>query len=261
MKIECVVTSVGYADFLAETLCHNRVLFDKLVVVTAPEDKATRRVCEYWNVTCIPTDLFETRWGSFYKGRGINVGLEALDRDAYLLHMDADILLPPLTRKFLEFMNPDPEFLYGIDRHVCRDYQQWRRFMSLPQLQHESRSYVHLDKFPLGTRLCVEAEGWGYIPLGFFQLWHAASGRLTYPEQHSDAGRTDTVFAMQWTRAKRSLIPEIVGYHLESADAHIAANWSGRTTAPFGPPDGILSPPVAAAEKPGETRKKSEYHK
>lgn len=262
MKIECVVTSVNYSDFLAETLPHNRVLFDRMVVVTAPEDKETRRVCEFWNVSCIPSDVFQTRWGRFCKGAGINVGLAELDRDAYLLHLDADILLPPLTRKHLEMIQPDPAFIYGIDRHICRGGNEWREFMALPQLQHENHTWVHLDKFPMGTRLCPEAAGWGYIPVGFFQLWHASSGILTYPENHNDAARGDTAFAMQWPRLKRGLIPEIVGYHLESLPNGKGNNWSGRVSAPFSEVVGKLNPPVAAAVHPDDAAKpKQEYHK
>jgi hypothetical protein len=41
------------------------------------------------------------------------------------------------------------------------------------------------------------------------------------------------VFAKKWPRAKRALIPEVVGYHLESTDASMSANWYGRKTAPF----------------------------
>jgi len=80
MKIEAVITCVDYADFLAETLPHNRTLFDKLVVVTAPEDKATQRICEYWHVACLPTDSFRSRWGEFNKGAAINEGLAQLDK-------------------------------------------------------------------------------------------------------------------------------------------------------------------------------------
>ena len=65
-------------------------------------------------------------------------------------------------------------------------------------------------------------------------MWHPLTSNITrYPEQHSDAGRTDMLFAQQWPRSKRSLIPEIVGYHLESEDASMAANWKGRQTLPF----------------------------
>lgn len=246
MKIEAVITCVDYSDFLAQTLPHNRVLFDRMVVVTAPEDKATRRVCEYWNVQCIPTDVFETRWGKFSKGRAINVGLGELAKDGWMLHLDADIVCPPLMRSLIQQAELDPTHLYGFDRHICRGEEAWRKFMAMPQLQHESGAYIHMDKFPMGTRV-MQGHAGGYVPIGFAQLWHpGASGVATYPEQHDTAGRTDVLFAMQWPRAKRGLIPEVVMYHLESDDAANAANWNGRTTARFGVA-GELLPPVASA--------------
>lgn len=243
MKIEAVITCVNYADFLAETLPHNRVLFDKTVVVTAPEDSATRRVCEFWNVACVPTDVFETRWGRFDKGRAINVGLAELAKTDWVLHLDADIFLPPLTRGMLAAAELDPAFLYGVDRHVCSGADPWRSFLALPQLQHENQTWVHMDKFPVGTRLVVDT---GYLPPGFFQLWNAASGILEYPADHASAARTDMQFALQWPRRRRALLPEIVAYHLESIDAAHGSNWNGRKTAHFGA-HGTLDPPVAPA--------------
>jgi hypothetical protein len=252
LKIETVITCVDYADFLTETLPHNRVLFDRLVVVTAPEDKMTRRVCEFWHVQCIPTDLFETRWGRFSKGRGINVGLAELAMDGWVLHLDADIFCPPLTRKLLEQAGLDPTCLYGFDRHICRGSEAWRRYLALPQLQHESGTWIHLDKFPVGTRMMMDGPGLGYMPVGFAQLWHPrASGVFTYPDQHTSAARTDVQFAMKWPRAKRSLIPEVVLYHLESEDAQKGANWNGRQTMRFGV-EGELRPAVAAARAAGD---------
>jgi hypothetical protein len=143
MKIEAVVTCVDYADFLAETLPHNRVLFDKLVVVTSPEDKATQRICEFWHVECVRTDAFRSRWGEFCKGAAINEGLAGLAKSEWLVHMDADILLPPLTRALLENADLDSECIYGIDRHMVRGYTPWRNFMALPGLQQENQIFVH----------------------------------------------------------------------------------------------------------------------
>jgi hypothetical protein len=106
-------------------------------------------------------------------------------------------------------------------------------FLEMPVLQHECDAYVHLNAFPLGTRV-TSKDGGGYIPIGFFQMWcPAVSGVCEYPVAHTDAGRGDMVFAKMWPRAKRGLIPEVVGYHLESTDASMSANWYGRKTAPF----------------------------
>ena len=232
-KMEAVVVCDHYSDFLRCTLPANKHLFDRIVVVTSAEDRDTQRICEFHHVECIKTDALNSRWNKFCKGAGINEGLQRLDRDAWVVHLDADIWLPPQTRVLLQNASLDPCMIYGIDRFCVKGYEQWDRFLEMPVLQHECDAYVHLNAFPLGTRV-TSKDGGGYIPIGFFQMWApSVSGVCDYPMAHTDAGRGDMVFAKMWPRAKRGLIPEVVGYHLESTDASMSANWYGRKTAPF----------------------------
>ena len=87
----------------------------------------------------------------------------------------------------------------------------------------------------MGVRVVPDTYN-GYVPIGFFQMWNPSkSGISVYPHQHTDAGRGDMLFAKQWPRSKRALLPEIIGYHLESEPSDMGANWGGRKTAPFGP--------------------------
>jgi hypothetical protein len=232
-KIEAIVICDKYDDFLRYTLPNNKHLFDKIVVVTSFEDKATRRMCEFHHVECITTDRLESRKGKFCKGAGINDGLAKLDKDGWVVHLDADIWLPPQTRILLGMAELDRRMVYGIDRFIVRGPEAWEKFLEAPKLQHEDETYIHMTAFPIGTRVMHKHED-GYLPIGFFQMWSpSVSGVTTYPEGHSDAGREDTDFVKQWPRSNRAMIPEIVGYHLESVDAGNASNWSGRTTAPF----------------------------
>ncbi len=232
-KMEAVLVCDRYSDFLRCTLPANKHLFDRIVVVTAAEDRDTQRICEFHHVECIKTDALNSRWNKFCKGAGINEGLSRLDRDAWVVHLDADIWLPPQTRLLLSNANLDPCMIYGIDRFCVKGYAEWDKFLEMPTLQHECDAYVHLNAFPLGTRV-TSKDGGGYIPIGFFQMWRpAVSGVHDYPVAHTDAGRGDMVFAKMWPRAKRAMIPEVVGYHLESTDASMSANWYGRKTAPF----------------------------
>ena len=233
-KLECVVTCVNYADFLAHTLPHNRTLFDNMVVVTTPEDKATQRVCEYWHVRCVQTKRFNEN-ASFRKGAGINAGLDVLKKDAWIVHMDADIMLPPLFKNLIQGAELDPTMVYGCDRFMSTSYQEWAEFVTTPRLQHENNVFIHTSSFPIGVRIFRPNYG-GYIPIGFFQMWHGSSGVDKYPEEHTTAGRGDMLFAAKWPRAKRGFLPEIIAYHLESEKVKMAANWNGRTTQQFGPP-------------------------
>ena len=125
--------------------------------------------------------------------------------------------------------------LYGCDRHMVTE-ADWVQHQAMPRLQQENDVYVHVDPFPIGTRISTSSYG-GYVPIGFFQLWNpVASNQFEYPETHSGAGRTDMIFAGKWPRAKRALLPELIVYHLESEPGAMqGANWAGRKTKPFGP--------------------------
>lgn len=233
MKIEAVVTCVNHADFLAHTIAHNRGHFDRLVIVTAPEDTATRRVCEAWGVEHKLTDAFLSRWeGLFLKGAGINEGLRMLDRDAWLVHMDADVILPPHFRGALEIADLDTSMIYGVDRQCFRSYEEWIRFLERPAPQLEQDLFIHpANGAELGARIFHPETGW--FPLGFFQLWHADSGVREYVADQKSAARDDSHFSCLWPRKKRGIIPEIVAYHLESEVAPMGRNWQGRKSKPF----------------------------
>lgn len=232
-KVEAIVVCDQYSDFLKLTLPTNKYLFDRIVVVTSAEDKKTQRACEHYHVECLPTDVLKSRWKEFHKAEGINEGLAKLKMDGWVCHIDADVYMPPQTRLLLQNANLDKSMIYGIDRFNVRGRIAWDGYLNDPQLQQEAGAYIHMNAFPLGTRVMHGFAG-GYVPIGFFQLWNPkVSGIKCYPVQGTHAGRTDTLFAQMWPRAKRSLIPEIVGYHLESTDASNAANWFGRKTLPF----------------------------
>jgi hypothetical protein len=232
--IEAVVCCVNHGDFLAHTLPLNKNHFDKLVIVTAPEDAVTRQVCKYYGVETVLTDKFRSRWGEFCKGAGINEGLRKLSKRSWILHMDADIVVPPHFRETLTEANLDTQCIYGVDRFCFPDYRSFQKFYGRPELHTEGPfvNVVH-GGVPLGTRVSFKTQG-GYLPIGFFQLFHADSGNLVYPEGHQDSSREDLQFPAKWPRSKRGFIPEILVYHVESEpNQQMGINWRKRTTKPF----------------------------
>lgn len=231
MKLEGVIVCVNYSDFLSHSILFNKPVFNRLVVVTSPDDKETQKLCEFHHVMCVQTDRFYEDGSKFNKGKGINEGFKQLSMDDWVVHMDADIVLPPKTRVILESIRLDPNFLYGVDRMMCPNFESWLKFIRRPVLQHEAEVYVHSHAFPLGTRIMYPTEG--YIPLGFFQLFNAKDKDIQYPEEHSDAGRSDLLFSLQWPRERRGMLPELIAIHLESMSGMMGANWNGRTTPDF----------------------------
>jgi hypothetical protein len=232
-RLEGVTVSVNYADYLAETLPMNKPHFDRLIVVTTPEDEETHQVCRYYRTQMVWTDAFRSRWAEFHKAEGINKGLAKLDMTGWVCHLDADIALPPPTRDLIENANLDRNCLYGVDRFIVKGSDEWQAHQALPALQHDDW-HVHLDAFDLSWRFSGQKMG-GYAPPGYFQLWHPGQSNIKrYPEQVQGANKTDVLFTAKWPRSKRHLLPEFVAYHLESEPCELGANWGGRVTRRFG---------------------------
>jgi hypothetical protein len=205
-----------------------------MVIVTDTKDDATKKVCDYYNVMCVQTDVFYENGSKINKGKGINEGLKHLDGDGWVVHMDADIYLPPLTRSILEKIDLDKETVYGIDRMMCPTYEKWINFIDSPSPLHEGWIYVHTTAFPLGVRI-AEYKNKGWEPIGFFQLWNPkGSGVYEYPKEHGSVDRSDVLFAKNFNRNKRQLIPEIISIHIDSEEmVSMGKNWNGRQTVKF----------------------------
>lgn len=247
MYIEAVTVCVNYSDFLAHTLPHNKQYFNHMVVVTTPEDTATQAICQHYDVECLVTTEMTQNGDPFNKAKGINVGLKYLSKRDWVVHLDADIYLPPLTREILERISLQKENIYGIDRMMCPTFEAWNAYISKPQPQHTGWVFIHPTMFPMGVRVGAY-KGDGYQPIGFFQMWHPnTSGIKLYPETHGAADRTDVQFCKNWDRRNRALIPEIIGIHLDSENLNLVEmgkNWSGRKTKSFG-----YGPPSMLEEK------------
>lgn len=231
MFIEAITTCVNYSDFLSHTLLFNKRCFDRLIVVTKPEDIKTQRVCAFHHVECITTDAFGS---NFNKARAINFGLQQLSRKGWVCHFDADIALPINSRMLMEHANLCKNAIYGIDRYMVQSQKDWFNCISRATPQYDQEIFVYTDHFKMGTRIVKHTLN-GYIPIGFFQLWKAAEyPDRWYPEEHENAARTDMLFALQWERKYRLLLPEIIGYHLATPEnTSMGANWNGRTTNEF----------------------------
>lgn len=233
MKIEAVIVCQNYSDFLEETLPQNVQQVDRLVVVTHHEDKATQRLCHRYGVDVITTEVMHHGGDAFNKGRAINLGLSHLRHDGWLLHLDADIVLPHRFKGMLEHANLHKDNIYGADRLNVQGFDHWHKHKHKTTPQHQWRFMVSPNsEFPVGARLLHQE--YGYCPIGYFQLWHATLGRK-YPVHCGSAEHSDVVFAIQWARKNRLLLPEFFVYHLESEGAPMGANWHGRKTKPWGP--------------------------
>lgn len=231
MRIEAVIVCKDYGDFLEETLPRNLQGLDGVSVVTHPEDKRTKTLCNKLGVSCIETEVMHHGGDAFNKGRAINLGLAHLRHDGWLLHLDADILLPDRFRNSLSQAGLNPKNIYGADRLNIKNYENWKNHKNKrrPQWQHGCL-VIPNEEFPMGVRL-VHGH-YGYCPIGYFQLWHSTA-KKRYPIAQGSAEHTDVLFSVQWPRENRVLLPEFFVYHLESEAAPMGKNWGGRKTKQF----------------------------
>lgn len=119
MKITGQVVSVDYAPQLEQTLPLWLASCERVLVVTAERDEATRNICARLGVPVLLTDVFWSGGAKFNKGAGIAAGFEALQklqRSEWHLFFDADVVPAADWKEQLMRFNLRPGNLYGSDR-------------------------------------------------------------------------------------------------------------------------------------------------
>lgn len=198
-KLNVLIVSVNYNDFLILTLQKNSKLFENITVVTSPDDFLCQKICEKFNVNCLITDVMFESGAKFNKGKAINFALNSIDKESFVLILDADIIVEnPINIEELE-----NNTLYTSGRWIVKDHD----------------SYKEYEVY--GTRNLTYESNKG---LGFFQLFY--NERQRYPEDFNDAGWSDLVF-----RDKFTVVQELTNRILHLGK--IKKNWSGRKTPEF----------------------------
>jgi hypothetical protein len=207
--VKALTVCVGYDDLLAITLPLNQRNFEKFLVVTSPTDEATKRlVREYQRFGCGNLDILETDafWrdgASFRKWLAVEEGFDALGRDGWMCHLDADTIIPgDADWSVLERGN-----LYSARRRMLADPAQLSR-----SLDWKTLPLVNDRELP-----------------GCIHVFHADSEPTKttpwYGSHWLHAGGGDSHFVAKWKPANQKWLPFEV-LHL----GRDGKNWHGRCT-------------------------------
>ena len=222
LRLEAVTTSVGFDDLLDVTLALNHPHLDTMIVVTSHSDKATQRVARKHGAICVQTDLFGKNGRRFNKGAAINAGFGHFQYHGWRAHIDADTALPDNFRRMLfNHTHLDHQAIYGADRVDVIGLVELLKHRRVPQVAW--RAFMS----PGGTvspRYVDPIRG--YVPIGYFQLWHADCQKA-YPFSLGTAAHDDVLFAEQWPRSKRHVLPTVAVVHLCASPPKLSENWDG----------------------------------
>ena len=127
MKLEALTICVNYSDYLERIIPYNKNYFDKWIIITTYEDEDTLKICDKYDIWCLRTKAFDDPGESrdisenkFNKGSAINKGLKHLDKDGWVLHFDADIIIPKNRVVTVYSVTPTLEKIsltFGVNYH------------------------------------------------------------------------------------------------------------------------------------------------
>jgi hypothetical protein len=188
-RVEAVTVCVNYAESLKKTLANKRH-FDRWVIVTTDYDKETQKVCAENQIECVVSDRIHEGGVYVYthsglktatglrhgekvrldraplaKGKAINDGFARCDKTDWLIHIDADTLLPKTFRQTLSKLDLDGDCLYGLSQRVSESGDD------------------------LGSWVAGLGNGKGSA-IGWFQMFHSSAFKSLlggeYPEESAD---------------------------------------------------------------------------
>ena len=151
-RLETIIVCVNYLDALEFTYLKNKEILTEILIITSFKDLKTQQFCLKNEIDHILTDAFYENGFVFDRGGAINQALQTLKFNDWVLHLDADIVLPRTFRSIIQNYKLDIEKLYGISRFDIK--------------KEECEDYLNGIKKP---KLPNNYWAWGY---GFFQLFN-----------------------------------------------------------------------------------------
>ena len=205
-KLDVIIVSVDYNDFLILTLEHNKKIFDNITVVTSSEDTVCQDICQNLGIKCIVTDIFYKNNLKFNKGGAINVAIKSLDNPELILILDADVIVTDL----IDTTKIENDTLYTSDRYICLNFFQYN------QWSNKKISTQHIGKYERDKNY------------GFFQLYNFNNSLdiKYYPYDIENSLHPDLKFSSLFPK-KTTIAVDVV--HL----GDIRKNWNGRTSEKF----------------------------
>lgn len=224
-SVACVVTCVGRAHHLAQTLPRNVPHVDEMIVVTTSYDEDTQAVVRAaqakgatvagnrGNIRLVISDACHDGYDSFNKGKLTNAGLRTITKPDWIILTDADVFLSHETGGFLKEYVLNPGVLYGTFRSNLHD-------------ANEVRQYVAGSLVPAPSKSVVDAE-----PNGYFHLFNRRASAISsrWPavmsEAFCSAGGIDSWFMQQWPRDKLCMVGPLGVAHIAHGDK-LGADWN-----------------------------------
>jgi hypothetical protein len=186
--------------------------FSEVHVITTPGSK-DGVIARQYNCVVYETNVFTASSAHFNKWAALEQGLDAMGREGWICHLDADVIWPA------EVEWPD-SLTPGM---LCSPL---RRMLSInPEADHSWKSYVGNE------------EMWNLLPIhrnvnehaGYTQVYHASDPRLGKPPWHEvdykHAGAADSWFQRKWPSGLK-IRPNWECLHIGEA----GQNWMGRAT-------------------------------
>jgi hypothetical protein len=223
VHIEVVVTCVDYSDFLEITLPVTVRVFDAVTIVTSPTDYRTIAIATRHRCRIKKTATWKTNGARFNKAAALNECIQDIEiamRDAWILSLDADILLrEDFSLRRCPFAKSD---LYSIRRRTCEIEKDW--------INHKAGD-IPWCAFPLQLPPIINGMAWGHRPTmnvaglcGYFQLWNLGNPYVNRFPESMNAATYDVLFGMSFPEERRHFLPGLEALHL----GRQRRNWDGR---------------------------------
>jgi GR25 family glycosyltransferase involved in LPS biosynthesis len=199
-KLDVLIVSVNYNDYLLVSLVNNIKVFENITVVTTNEDIKCQEICKNLGVNCVISERVYDDGAKFNKGKAINDGIKSLHNPDLILLLDSDIVV----KEKIDLKSLSDDVLYTSNRIIYKDYNS---FIS------ECNEIEEIDK------------GWGFFQLFCFNN-PVLNKEYPFPESSETADGSDLVFR-DYFEKRRSINKKVI--HLGDTKK----NWKGRVTEKF----------------------------